>query len=188
MANQVINYDKTQLTKADVGLSNVDNTSDVNKPVSIAQAAADDAVEAFSIQRSNHTGTQLAATISDFNAAVAAAGGGSNVGTAVIDFGAFPGKSDASVVVTGQAGILPGSTVQAWLKLADSADHSADEHMLETLKVFAGNIVAATGFTIYAVNDDKNIGGPPPPTTRIKGYGGGDTRIYGAWNVSWMWS
>lgn len=29
------------LTKADVGLGNVDNTSDVNKPVSIAQAAAD---------------------------------------------------------------------------------------------------------------------------------------------------
>ncbi len=30
-------------TKSDVGLSNVDNTSDVNKPVSTAQAAADTA-------------------------------------------------------------------------------------------------------------------------------------------------
>lgn len=53
-------------TKAQVGLGNVDNTSDVNKPVSTAQAAADAADRAFSIQRANHTGTQLAATISDF--------------------------------------------------------------------------------------------------------------------------
>lgn len=57
------------LTKSDVGLGNVDNTSDVNKPVSTAQAAADAAVQAFAIQRANHTGTQLAATISDFSTA-----------------------------------------------------------------------------------------------------------------------
>lgn len=50
----------------DVGLGNVDNTSDVDKPVSTAQASADSAVQAFSIQRSNHTGTQTASTISDF--------------------------------------------------------------------------------------------------------------------------
>lgn len=73
------------LGKSDVGLANVDNTSDANKPVSTAQAAADTAVQnaastdattkannaqAFAIQRSNHTGTQLANTISDFNTAV----------------------------------------------------------------------------------------------------------------------
>jgi hypothetical protein len=59
--------DKTMqpLNKAAVGLSNVDNTSDANKPVSTAQAAADAAVQAFAIQRANHTGTQLKATISD---------------------------------------------------------------------------------------------------------------------------
>lgn len=59
--------------KGDVGLGNVDNTSDVNKPVSTAQAAADSAAiavaEAHSVQRSNHTGTQTASTISDFNSA-----------------------------------------------------------------------------------------------------------------------
>jgi predicted peroxiredoxin len=32
------------LTKSDIGLSNVDNTSDINKPVSTAQALADTAV------------------------------------------------------------------------------------------------------------------------------------------------
>ncbi len=54
------------LTRTDVGLGNVDNTSDANKPVSTAQAAADAAVQAFAIKRSNHTGTQTASTISDF--------------------------------------------------------------------------------------------------------------------------
>ena len=53
------------LTKADVGLANVDNTSDANKPVSTAQAAADAAVQAAAIQRANHTGTQSADTLTD---------------------------------------------------------------------------------------------------------------------------
>lgn len=60
------------LNKADVGLGNVDNTSDANKPVSTAQASADAAVQAYAIQRGNHTGTQLASTISDFAATVRA--------------------------------------------------------------------------------------------------------------------
>ncbi len=58
------------LAKADVGLSNVDNTSDINKPVSTAQASADAAVQAFSIQRSNHTGTQAISTVTGLQAAL----------------------------------------------------------------------------------------------------------------------
>jgi hypothetical protein len=54
------------LVKADVGLGSVDNTADASKPVSTAQAAADAAVQAHAIQRANHSGTQLAATISNF--------------------------------------------------------------------------------------------------------------------------
>jgi hypothetical protein len=61
------------LAKADVGLGNVDNTSDANKPVSTAQAAADTGVQSFAVQRSNHTGTQTASTISDFATAAATA-------------------------------------------------------------------------------------------------------------------
>jgi hypothetical protein len=59
------------ITATDVGLGNVDNTSDVDKPVSTAQASADLNVQNFSIQRVNHTGTQLASTISDFDTEVA---------------------------------------------------------------------------------------------------------------------
>jgi hypothetical protein len=91
-------------------------------------------------------------------------------GIALLDFGAFPGGSDASVVVTGQSGIQAASTVKAWLQPAVTSDHSADEHIVETLEVFAGNIVAGTGFTIYGVNTSPTIG------------------LYGKWNVGWLWS
>jgi hypothetical protein len=62
----------TGITKAHVGLSNVDNTADASKPVSTAQAAADTAVQNFAVARANHTGTQLASTISDFIASARA--------------------------------------------------------------------------------------------------------------------
>ena len=55
------------IVKGDVGLGNVDNTSDANKPVSTAQAAAN----VTDRDRANHTGTQTASTVSDFNPAVA---------------------------------------------------------------------------------------------------------------------
>lgn len=96
------------LTKADIGLSLVDNTADTAKPVSTAQQTADAAVSSAAAAalathtsntsnphsvtkaqvglgnvpntdataRANHTGTQLASTISDFTAAVEAAAPG----------------------------------------------------------------------------------------------------------------
>ena len=70
-------------TKAQVGLGNADDTSDANKPVSTAQALADTAVQNFSIQRANHTGTQAAATVTGL-ATVATSGSHldlSNIGT-----------------------------------------------------------------------------------------------------------
>ena len=99
-------------------------------------------------------------------------GSGPTVGTAVVDFGAFPGGSDASVVITGQAAILAGAKVAANLVATATADHSADEHWVEELSCVAGNIVAGTGFTIYMKN-----------TTPI-----GDTGIYGQWSVAWQWA
>lgn len=80
----------TDLSKASVGLGNVDNTADTTKPVSTAQAAADTAIgiaaatdattkanaaQAAAIQRANHTGTQLAATISDLAPTIATLSG-----------------------------------------------------------------------------------------------------------------
>lgn len=51
-------------------VSNVTNTSDANKPVSTAQAAADAAVLAAAIQRANHTGVQAISTVTGLQAAI----------------------------------------------------------------------------------------------------------------------
>ena len=129
-------------------------------------------------------------------------------GNTTIDFGAFPGASDTSATITGQAGIVAGSSVEAWLRGEASADHSSDEHFVETIKVIAMNIVAGTGFTIKAmntsqinepVNRDPFNGAvqtngtailwraPTTPGNDVSG-GGAGTRIYGVWNVSWVWN
>jgi len=137
--------------------------------------------------------------------------GAGSVGTATLDFGAFPGKSDASVNVIGQPGILGTSVVQAWLRPEATADHTADEHRLETIRVEVGDIVPGVGFTIYGMNSsqmNEPVVGARTPTgvllpavampagprvssgpTLPSRYGGGTgTRIYGQWSVQWRWS
>ena len=96
-------------------------------------------------------------------------------GTATIDFGAFPGAADTSLAITGQAAIASGSLVEAWIRPVASADHSADEHMVEPMNVFAGSIVAATGFTIYVFE-------ATPDTPMNEGH-----RLYGTWTIAWAW-
>ncbi len=100
--------------------------------------------------------------------AIDALAGGSNSGVATIDFGAIPGATDTSLAVTGQTGILSGSTVIASIRPAATADHSVDEHRVEEIDICAGNISAGTGFTIYAKTRNR--------------------MLYGQWSVSWMWS
>lgn len=130
-------------------------------------------------------------------------------GTAVLDFGAFPGATDASVVITGQSGILAGSLVEAWLLPADTGSagtptfHSADEHMLVRMNVFARNIVAGTGFSIFGALADDTVepqlpskgttGGlagslSAPQLTQQPTAGGIGRTIWGTWNVAWVWN
>jgi len=133
----------------------------------------------------------------------ATGGGGVNVGTATIDFGAFPGSSHATVAVTGQTGIVAGSIVQAWLCPVATADHSVDEHMLETISVHAADIVAGTGFTVHAFNvgtineptEDARAkdnlsqfrAGGPGQQSLVGNRGGRGTRLYGQWTIAWSW-
>lgn len=127
--------------------------------------------------------------------------GGGAQGLTTIDFGAFPGSSDASLAITGQAGIDSTSVVTAWLQPADTDDHTADEHRIETISVMAGNVIGGTGFTIYAQNTsqtnepllDNGASTSRPAATTVYGYtgmsvGGKGTRIYGKWTVAWKWS
>lgn len=128
-------------------------------------------------------------------------GGGGNAGVTTIDFGAFPGGSDATVTVTGQTGIVAGSVLQAWIVAQPTADHTADEHRVETISVTCGNIVANTSFDIYAQNTSQLC----EPVTEAgiskfrsaaatvygdagRSVGGQGTRIYGQWTVHWRWS
>lgn len=90
-------------------------------------------------------------------------------GTATLNFGAFPGALDASVAVTGQAAIVAGSLVEAWVRPEATVEHTADEHIVDPPRVVAGSIVAGTGFTIYGF------------TTNNKNH-------FGRYTVAWAWS
>lgn len=93
-------------------------------------------------------------------------GGGSGAtGLSVINFGA--GDDMASVTITGQTGITGTSYVTANLAAIATAEHSADEHVIEEIDVYAGNIVVGTGFTIYA---------------RTRNF-----KLTGNWTVAWQW-
>jgi hypothetical protein len=98
-------------------------------------------------------------------------------GTAAVDFGAFPGTTDASTVITGQATIGAGSLVEAWLYPVATADHSVDEHIVETIRVLAHTVVPGTGFTITARSDLQEM----DPAGRAG-------RLYGLWSVGWVWN
>lgn len=83
-----------------------------------------------------------------------------NSGTAEIDFGAWPGSNEASVAVTGQTAIAVGSDIVAVVSRESTADHTVGDATYAALLVglSAGNIVAGTGFTIYARSLEKMQG------------------------------
>ena len=96
-------------------------------------------------------------------------------GTATLNFGVASAKTlDISQVVTGQAAIVSGSKVEAYLMGDTTADHEADEHIMAVsmMDLVCGAIVAGTGFTIYAnVRDDISKAG-----------------LTGQFTVQWVWS
>lgn len=129
-------------------------------------------------------------------------------GITTINFGAFPGGHDASVAISGQAGILSESLVEAWIMPVATSDHSADEHMVEPIKIIAGNISPGVGFTIYGFNanpviekndDLSKYASAAAGTLRDRlGYKKSQTEmkdnhntiapIYGQFTVAWVWN
>lgn len=91
-------------------------------------------------------------------------------GQVTIDAGAAGTLTNEVVVsVTGQTGILAASSeVDAWVMAKATAEHSADEHRVDHLKVDAYNIVDNTGFDISLRCEN----GP----------------LYGNWNIAWVWA
>jgi hypothetical protein len=92
-----------------------------------------------------------------------------NKGTAVIDFGAFPGSNEASVVITGEGSIVDGSETDAWIVAKPTADHTLNDHAYAAamIGVTTGALVASTGFTIYGRCTEK---------------------MQGTFNLQWAWA
>lgn len=79
-------------------------------------------------------------------------------GTAEIDFGAWPGSNEASVVVAA-TGVTADTHVEAWVMGSDSTtDHTASDHRY--FPVFAALTTApgADTFTVYGRSTQKLTG------------------------------
>ena len=72
-------------------------------------------------------------------------------GTTTVDFGSA--ATDASVFVSAPA-ITGTQLVEAWIFPATTATNTVDNHWVETITVVAANVVAGSGFTIYAKVDE----------------------------------
>lgn len=91
-------------------------------------------------------------------------------GTVTLTFGTLSTPNlSPTATVTGQSGIAGSSLVEAWIMPATTADHSVDEHIVESVRVVAGPPSAGSGFTVFGVVPS-----------------GGGT-VYGAFNVAWAW-
>lgn len=133
------------LAKADVGLGNVDNTSDANKPVSTAQATADSAVQAFAIQRANHTGVQAISTVTGLQTAL---DGKQPLATVLTNTTA----SFTTAQETKLAGIATGATANSSdATLLNRANHTGTQ-TASTISDFAATTrgTAITGFSAAA--------------------------------------
>ncbi|MGL6208733.1 MAG: hypothetical protein ACRC14_02745 [Paracoccaceae bacterium] len=100
------------------------------------------------------------AWVNDTDATGGGGGGGATGGSAVLDFGTPPGSGVTSAVVTGQAGILSGSRIRAWIQ-GSTADHNAYEHtriLPGRIGLAAGDVVVGTGFTIHAETELRLTG------------------------------
>ena len=70
-------------------------------------------------------------------------------GIATVDFGAYPGSTEASVDIN-DASIGATDLVEAWINIdTPTAEHSTDEHRIEALKFTASNLGAGVGLRIY---------------------------------------
>lgn len=121
------------------------------------------------------------------NPADAGGGGLPNFGTAVVDFGAFPGKPVAEATVNGAA-IDLNAILQVQVVAVASVDHSADEHAVDPPMV-SGQV---SGNTIILRANCSGRDRPVPPGIPFGQVNTSQMPIprrqptpYGKWNVAW---
>lgn len=88
-------------------------------------------------------------------------------GLVEVDFGAWPGSTEAGTAVSFPS-VSTSGPLTAWVQAVETVDHSADEHRIETITAMAGNAVPGVGFTVYARST-------------------GPWRLYGLWSVGWTY-
>lgn len=101
-------------------------------------------------------------------------------GTATIDFGAFPGAVQAQVDVTGQTGLVATSRIESWVMSIATADHTVDEHMVESLLVRA----------VYQVDGTLTVKGVVDPGVGFDRVSqpAQQHRLHGQFSVGWAWA
>lgn len=84
----------------------------------------------------------------------------SAVGTATVDFGAWPGTQEQSVTVTGQAAISALSYTAAFVMAEASGVHTLNDAVYAPLwmALTASAATAGAGFTIYCRTEYKFTG------------------------------
>jgi uncharacterized membrane protein YczE len=90
----------------------------------------------------------------------------STQGTTTVTFGSR--ETSVQKVITGQASILAGSLVEAWMFPALTASNQPDNHWFDDFTVMAGTVVAGTGFTI-TVKCNQGV-------------------AHGIFNIGWVWN
>lgn len=142
------------VTKAQVGLGNVDNTSDVNKPVSTAQAAADTAVLNTIRNGVNSAGDDLAKLYDLIQTLNSIVGGTSPDGDSIVDtvaellavFATYPEGADLATVLNGKietSAIINTLTEVTSGKVLDARQGKALKDLIDALS--ASNTGTNTG-------------------------------------------
>jgi hypothetical protein len=102
--------------------------------------------------------------------------GAPTAGVTTVDFGAFPGGDFASITLTAADAFNPNAILMAQVAPIATADHSADEHLVDPPLVGAVSNSDGT-ITVSAVgNAYQNSPLPPDPMP------------YGKWSVAWAFS
>jgi len=108
-------------------------------------------------------------------------------GQTTVDFGAFPGSVEAQVDISGQSGLVVTSEVEAWVLPIATADHSVDEHLEERMRVLGLYKVDGT-LTIRAFQAASPAWKDVNYNNALADGGAQKQRLYGQYNVGWVWN
>jgi len=106
-------------------------------------------------------------------------------GQTTVNFGAFPGTSEASVDVAGQTGLVVTSEVEGWVLPVDTATHTADENKIERIRVIGFWFV---NDTLRLVAYDNASPAWKDVNYDTKNPGAQAQRLYGEYNLGWAWN